>query len=604
MHSSALRLLLISTCPLALTPAAAQSTIPLPQTLTVTPSGVDLQTRTYRYTHDDIVIDNLRLVRNWTGWSKLEDVDQYNPVENGFVHNLRAAVTVQRVPRPEGGTFAQQDWLVGVHIGAKTQMFRRMWGTDNFFEANGGSKGEKLTWTGGNTYGQQVYTFTDRDGTAYVFGGGSLGGVGNAHHCDGVSCGYVTSVTRLDGYRMDFEYDTDTSQTPNYRRLRLVKDNRGAAVAFEYNGRKITKTCAINLSAQAFTAGSACPSGVPTSSYSYQTSSYTFTDPSAKTITYSLENQTGTKSITLGGQSNPWLTLTGQLAEYGMAVKRQDFADGSWTEFGYTSPYGTYTTAAGTVSFKVQGGLSYDSNTGNNFVVPAGGPDTVIDELGRTTTANYCVTAYNQCVAQQVPLSQTRPEGDQTLYEYDGLDNITKATFKAKSGSGLADRVMTAAYTYVGGVQAKPTTIVDARGAQSDFTYDNVHGGVLTETGPAPAVGQPRPQTRYGYVQRYAWIANWSGGYVQAATPIWLLDFKSLCKTSAATGNPSAPCAVAGDEVKTTYDYGPNSGPNNLLLRGIVEDAGGLSLRTCYGYDTQGRRISETKPKANLSSCP
>jgi YD repeat-containing protein len=55
--------------------------------------------------------------------------------------------------------------------------------------------------------------------------------------------------------------------------------------------------------------------------------------------------------------------------------------------------------------------------------------------------------------------------------------------------------------------------------------------------------------------------------------------------------------------VLTTYDYGPDSGPNNLQLRGTVVTADGQSLRTCQSYDANGRKISETGAGANLSSC-
>jgi len=129
---------------------------------------------------------------------------------------------------------------------------------------------------------------------------------------------------------------------------------------------------------------------------------------------------------------------------------------------------------------------------------------------------------------------------------------------------------------------------------------------VLTETG--PAVGGIRPQTRHSYAQRYAWVSNGAGGYVQAATPVWVRIATSTCRTSAATGNPAAPCAAAGDEVLTAYDYGPDSGPNNLLLRGqmVTSTDNGVTtvLRTCYAYDALGRKISETRPNAGLASCP
>lgn len=52
------------------------------------------------------------------------------------------------------------------------------------------------------------------------------------------------------------------------------------------------------------------------------------------------------------------------------------------------------------------------------------------------------------------------------------------------------------------------------------------------------------------------------------------------------------------------YDYGPTTGVNNLLLRGVVVNANGAVSRTCYGSDRNGNRISETSPNANLTSCP
>jgi hypothetical protein len=72
--------------------------------------------------------------------------------------------------------------------------------------------------------------------------------------------------------------------------------------------------------------------------------------------------------------------------------------------------------------------------------------------------------------------------------------------------------------------------------------------------------------------------------------------------TSATTNNACA--GGANDEVVTTYDYGPNGGPNNLLLRGKVVTFAGQSRRTCYGHDLYGNQISETEPRAGLTSCP
>jgi len=68
--------------------------------------------------------------------------------------------------------------------------------------------------------------------------------------------------------------------------------------------------------------------------------------------------------------------------------------------------------------------------------------------------------------------------------------------------------------------------------------------------------------------------------------------------------DPGAGCAVANDEVVTTYDYGPDAGPNNLLLRGKSVSADGQVQRICYGHDHRTNKIWETSPNANRGSCP
>jgi YD repeat-containing protein len=199
---------------------------------------------------------------------------------------------------------------------------------------------------------------------------------------------------------------------------------------------------------------------------------------------------------------------------------------------------------------------------------------------------------------------------------YDTRRNLSTVRQIPKTGTGYLEATATfpsACTSTDRRTCNRPTATTDFNGNTTDYTYDPAHGGVLTETG--PAVNGVRPQTRHSYAQRYAWISNGSGGYAQAPTPVWVRTSTSSCRTSAAsTTGAYAPCSVAGDEVLTQYDYGPNSGPNNLWLRGQTVTSsdptgtGGAlvatTLRTCYTYDPNGNRISETSPNANLTSCP
>jgi YD repeat-containing protein len=201
--------------------------------------------------------------------------------------------------------------------------------------------------------------------------------------------------------------------------------------------------------------------------------------------------------------------------------------------------------------------------------------------------------------------SITYPEGNSDVFTYDARMNVTSKTSIPKSRDMSASLTVRAVYPtdcLNAKTCNKPTETIDARGQKTEYTYASEHGGVLTETAP-PDANSIRPQKRYTYGQRYAAVLNPAGGYLLESTPVWVLTSESSCRASAATGSAAAPCE-GNDEVRTDYNYGPDSGPNNLLVRGIVVTAGGQAFRTCYAYDPAGNRISETKPMANLTSCP
>ncbi len=198
-------------------------------------------------------------------------------------------------------------------------------------------------------------------------------------------------------------------------------------------------------------------------------------------------------------------------------------------------------------------------------------------------------------------------ESNSVEYTKNARGNDVKISAKPKSGSSeqivdlLADYDATCTNRYKCN---KPNWTRDGKGNQTDYIYNLDTGFPSSVTEPADANGV-RPVKRYAYVSRYAWIKNASGGYSQAATPISMLTEERTCRTTATVGNACA--GGSADEIVISYDYGPNSGPNNLLLRNksvTAQDADGVirSYRTCYGYDLNGNRISETSPRAGLCS--
>jgi YD repeat-containing protein len=200
------------------------------------------------------------------------------------------------------------------------------------------------------------------------------------------------------------------------------------------------------------------------------------------------------------------------------------------------------------------------------------------------------------------------PEGGKYLAEYNGpFLGVTKETLVPKPGSSLPTIVKTRTYSATGcGAPAtrqncgKPLSITDPNGGTTNFTYYDF-GAVKTEWSPAPSAGAARPLKTYSYTQLYAYVKNASGSLVPAAAPIWMLTSETQCQSAPGASTPV--CDASAAQITTSYQYGAAGTANTLLLRGRVVDAGGLNLRTCYTYDNFGNKISETSPRAGLTTC-
>jgi len=455
--------------------------------------------------------------------------------------------------------------------------------------------------------------FTDRDGTVYTF---VPTGTNNNFQT-------ISSIVYTNGTVINFTYVSGKQKT--------IVSNLGYGIVLDYTNGYVSAACGYNLSVTYITTSTTCAAATLKTSYSYTTAVgktllATATDVSGNVTNYSygtnsLSNdagllicvkEPGSATCTIANTYRATFTLKGK-----PVISSQTLADGSVWQFDCTcgdnaygdgDPDDLYPPAETTTMTKPDGSsVTTSFNVGSKSLPLPAVAVQFRDEIGRVFPISY----------DELPHSLTTPEGNAYQWQYTINGQVLSGrTLKAKPGSGLPDIAMESRTFPTTGCTSTvfttlscnlPLTSTDARGNTTTYTYDYTHGGVLTETKPADANGV-QAVVRNSYGQRYAWIKNSGGTYSQAASPVWLLLETRTCLTSTTVGNACS--AGSADEVVTTYDYGPNAGPSNLSLRGMVVTANvpgspsnPVSLRTCYGYDWQGNRISETKPRANLGSC-
>lgn len=458
---------------------------------------------------------------------------------------------------------------------------------------------------------QNYYTLTTSAGTVVVFQTIAYPGTGS-----GFTEARPITITHPDGVTYTFTYSGSS--------LLSVVSNAGYKLILEHayatQPAFITKACVVNLAKM--TAGTTCPAGVQTTSYAYSGNWMTSAvDRAGANWTYAANFVTWGNAFTeqqfKPGDATPFVTNTWgpALAEHDV-VTAQDFVDGRHIDYAYQLETYSITFVNNEevdknfnlgIGWTVNGTVTHNVAWGSDGMQPpmiTPTPVSVVDPLGRSFKWTYSMGAGGNYLGG-LALGRTMPEGDSETYTYDAYRNTTSVTHKAKPLSGLVDIVTSSTFGNCSATSLiacnQPTQTVDAKGNATDITYSATHGGVLTASMPADANGI-RPVKRYTYVQRNAWISNGAGGYVQATPPIWLVSEERTCRATATVGSACAGGTV--DEVVTAYDYGPNSGPNNLLVRGVAVTADGQTLRTCFRYDDYGRKLSETKPLGTGATCP
>ncbi len=475
-----------------------------------------------------------------------------------------------------------------------------------------------------------TYQLTKRDGTRYRTAGAAMGhAVVKVEAPDGMitsiqhesatyvdSSGHsqirfrVRSVSRSDGYMLRFAYHSNTSAAQDL--WYWIQEVKAINLAIDY----CDPAAAVCSYSRAWPTATTAAAGDPLpAGYSGARHQTILTDAAGQARTFTNAAQNGASRI--------------------VAVKEPASESGNTTTYEYLS-YLNVSMYSGLPSLQVirpllvrkatRGGADWTYSYTNQYVGQASNdPDAAVyhwwhavgigpDGYQASLWSNAkmggisVLTAGNEQVGFDVAtgraLTHRDKEGRRFEYAYDDRGNVQMRTQLPRVGSALPPLVQSAGFdaTCTNTVKCnKPNWKRDAKNAQTDYVYDSTHGGLLRELLPADSDGV-RPVKRYTYVQRHAWIRNSSGGYSQVPTPVWLLESERTC-VSGATSADGTSC-LAGPELVTLYEYGPNAGPNNLLVRGRVVIGDGQSLRTCYTYDALGNRTSETTARAGLASCP
>ena len=581
----------------------------LPEKPLENPGNVDMRTGYFNYNQSDLMIGGQQGI----ALSRLFDHDSYGAIKpgvvGGFSHNWIIRINEKRVKVCGALHPRHYDYAVAVHAGPRTKSFRSMTDPlpDDFYSTSGGND----TWLefeyiiNADGYRRPTkYSYFSGDGGMIVFRPTGVSFTGGGDGC-GEKCAYASEVLEPDGTRFALSYDTAPSD--GVVRLRSVVSNRGYALLFEYasSGTTLIKACAINLAATplpATTAEQICPAGSRSATYTHTSGILSsFVDQGG------VSTNIGPWATTLyrPAETTPYLTNTFS----GNKVTNQQFSDGRTFSYTWiTAPSG------GPVANKLGG--TYIDNTGATVTVEysqyqqnihdptkyvSHGPTKTVDALGRTGTYRYCQLVGAYCFPA-LQLEATSPEGNSRKYSYDPRNRLIEVRSVAKVGGGLADTVKTSTYGCITWLcLAKPTAATDALGYTTDYEYDPTHGQIVRETAP-PDVNGVRPVKRHVYAQRFAWTKTAAGAYVKAATAVWVKSEERSCRTTATVVNVCA--GGAADEVITAHDYGPDTGPNNLMVRGMTVTSDGQTQRTCYTYDVNGNKISETAPNANLATCP
>ncbi|HMG45829.1 MAG TPA: hypothetical protein VK614_00005, partial [Allosphingosinicella sp.] len=480
-----------------------------------------------------------------------------------------------------------------VGIGTSSQRFSTSNGT-----TFGAHDGATLAWDAATGH----YLYTDSSGTIYHFDPAGFGSVQADHRV----LARATRIVFPSGATITLTYQTNVFCTANCiyttaARLQDVSSSNGFSFHFQYASdatgsgtawawQRLTKVTRYNRAVETCDpAANSCTFANPWPSIEYGESNVsnlwteTETNSAGETAQFVRMTRNYLISTRRPGSATNDMTVTLNSDLVGQIVR-----DGRTWVYNFVQTWaccGLWTMTA-TVS-RPGGGqiqtVAYELS---------GLPISVRDEFGRTTYYTYDAMNLTDIAY---------PAGNAVHYTYDARSNQTSRTLVASIQGTPPDIVTSASFDPVCSNRVtcnRPNSTTDANQNTTDYAYDPVHGGVLTETLPAPTPGTVRPQTRYQYAQLQAYFKNSGGSIVASGVPTWLQTGSSRCRTLAS-------CAGSADEAKTAIDFGPQSAgtANNLLPVASSAAAGDNSLvaATTTSYDPNGWRLTEDGPLAGAA---
>jgi hypothetical protein len=577
-----------------------------PKAYTMTPSGVNIADGSFTYQVTDLSIGTLSLDRFYSGGGGVtrDPDDMFYGAHTSNSFDIFVDPTYSKANPPYFPTEAKP--IVHTGLGASGLYVQsQKTGTVASIPSDSGDAETGLLALANN-----AYVYTNSDGDIFTFNPSvQVAGVQGA----GVYNIYsqrIASIKFHDGRLRTFSYVNNE--------LKLVSDSSGYAILFDYVdysdpilGRTrhlVSDACGIDTSRNYVTTSSTCSGIALKVSYGYSNGLLaSVTDPLNNTTSYQHVGAAISCVIPPGSST---CQISNSYTDGQNLV--QTLADGSTWHISWGQELDLSSDQTPPEDGNNYATVTDPTGATSHFTFTGTSPVSATDADGRTS--GYVYTGGQDYQTINPPsihygstlMSEYLPAGNGYIYKRGGPFNQPLTVTEVPGGNGgLSNHVTQYSYGDLTGSStyqniAEPLSIIDPNGNETDYTYAT-WGGRLSELDPAPSVGAARPLKLFTYVQKYAYIKNSAGALVAASSPIWLAASETDCQTVA--GSNALACDTSAPMAVTTYQYGADGTPDNLLLRGKVVSSGGVSLRTCYSYDQYSNKISETKPLAGLTTC-